>query len=62
VDGVAQRDQGQTWGGVVLVAGLAIATELGVTLIQRVTTPRGLRLERERARGGAPDALPVTTA
>jgi osmoprotectant transport system permease protein len=63
VDGVAQRDVGQTWGGVILVAGLAIAVELGVTLIQRVTTPQGLRLERERARGGgAETALPVTTA
>jgi osmoprotectant transport system permease protein len=62
VDGVAQRDVGQTWGGVILVAGLAIATELGVTLIQRVTTPQGLRLERERARGGTPEtALSVAT-
>jgi osmoprotectant transport system permease protein len=52
VNGVAQHDVGQTWGGVILVAGLAIATELGFTLTQRVTTPRGLRLERERARTG----------
>jgi osmoprotectant transport system permease protein len=62
VNGVAQRDEGQTWGGVILVAGLAIAVELGFTLIQRVTMPRGLRLERERARGGSTNALPVTTA
>src|SRR3954471_16979462 len=51
VDGVAQRDVGQTWGGVILVAALAITTELGVTVIQRLTTPRGLVLERDRARG-----------
>ncbi len=62
VDGVAQNDEGQTWGGVVLVAGLAIVTELGFTLIQRTTTPQGLRLERERARGGPEPALTVTTA
>ena len=63
VDGVARNDVGQTWGGVILVAALAIATELGFTLIQRVTTPTGLRLERERARGGVAEAaLPVTTA
>jgi osmoprotectant transport system permease protein len=62
VNGVAQRDEGQTWGGVILVAGLAVATELGFTAIQRLTTPRGLRLERERAQGGgAENALPVTT-
>jgi osmoprotectant transport system permease protein len=63
VNGVAQRDAGQTWGGVILVAGLAIATELVFTLVQRIATPKGLKLERERARGGRPEtALPVTTA
>jgi osmoprotectant transport system permease protein len=62
VDGVAQRDQGQTWGGVILVAMLAIATELGITLIQRVTMPAGLRLERERARTRPEASLPVTEA
>ena len=50
VNGVAQHDEGQTWGGVILVAGLAIATELGFALLQRVTTSPGLRLERERSR------------
>jgi osmoprotectant transport system permease protein len=50
VNGVAQRDVGQTWGGVILVAGLAICTEIGFTIFQRVSTPRGLRLEREKAR------------
>ena len=30
VDGVARNDVGQTWGGVILVAALAIATELGL--------------------------------
>jgi hypothetical protein len=59
---VARNDVGQTWGGVILVAALAITTELGFALIQRVTTPMGLRLERERARGGVAEAaLPVTT-
>jgi osmoprotectant transport system permease protein len=62
VDGVAQRDQGQTWGGVILVATLAIATELAFTLIQRVTTPAGLRLERERARVRPETALSVAEA
>jgi osmoprotectant transport system permease protein len=63
VDGVARNDVGQTWGGVILVAALAIATELGFTAVQRLTTPTGLRLERERARGGVAEAaLPVTTA
>ena len=50
VNGVAQHDVGQTWGGVILVAGLAITTELAFTLLQRATTPLGLRLERDRTR------------
>jgi osmoprotectant transport system permease protein len=43
VDGVAQRDTGQIFGGVVLVAGLVIATELVFAVTQRVLTSRGLR-------------------
>lgn len=50
VDGVAQRDDGQLWSGVLLVAFLAIATELSFGALQRRGTSRGLRLERERAR------------
>lgn len=50
VDGYAQRDDGQIFGGVFLVAGLAITTEIAFAILQRALTSRGLRLEQERAR------------
>ena len=43
VDGIAQNDDGQVWGGVVLVAGLAIATEVAVGLLERLARSPGLR-------------------
>lgn len=46
VDGMAQISRGgigQIFGGVILVAGLVIVTELVFALIQRRLTPRGLR-------------------
>jgi osmoprotectant transport system permease protein len=46
VDGIAQRDGGQILGGVILVAGLVIVTELGFALAQRRLTPRALRAHR----------------
>jgi osmoprotectant transport system permease protein len=49
VDGLAQRDDGQVWGGVVLVAGLAIATEVAVGLLERLTRVPGLRSPGTRA-------------
>jgi len=49
IDGYARQDNGQIWGGVVLVAGLAITTELLFVLLQRRLTPRGLRLQQAHA-------------
>jgi len=46
VDGMAQISQGgvgQIFGGVLLVGGLVIVSELIIALFQRVLTPRGLR-------------------
>ena len=43
VDGFAQGNDGMTLGGAVLVAALAIATELGFGLLERLTTPRHAR-------------------
>jgi osmoprotectant transport system permease protein len=43
VDGIAQNDDGQVFGGVVLVAGLAIATEVAVGLLERLARSPGLR-------------------
>ncbi len=56
IDGMAQISRGgiaQIFGGVVLVAGLVIATELVIGLVQRLLTPRGLRLERSNSTASA---------
>jgi len=45
VDGVAQQDVGQTMGGVILVAGLALAVDGLFALLQRVTTSPGIRAQ-----------------
>lgn len=44
IDGLAQGDKVQLFGGAVLIAVLSILTELGLGLLQRVLTPAGLRL------------------
>ena len=44
VNGISQGDQGQIFGGVVLVAGLVLVTELCFAIAQRLLTPRGLRM------------------
>ena len=59
VDGIAQNDDGQIWGGVVLVAGLALLTEGILALVQRRTTSGGLRQETS---GRAPVRVPAAEA
>ena len=44
IDGIARREYDRLWAGVVLVAGLAIVTELAFALIQRRLTSPGLRV------------------
>jgi osmoprotectant transport system permease protein len=52
VEGIAQRDDGMTFGGVVLVAGLALAVEGGFVLFLRVIRSPGLvRMELVSAVG-----------
>lgn len=43
IDGLARRDEGMLYGGVVLVAGLAIGTDLLLGWLQRRLTPRGVK-------------------
>lgn len=43
VDGFAQGDDGMTVGGAMLVALLAVATEIGFALVERAATPRNER-------------------
>ncbi len=55
IDGIARRDDGMLYGGVVLVAVLAIGTDLLLSWLQRRLTPRGVRMatELETERAGA---------
>jgi osmoprotectant transport system permease protein len=60
VDGLAQRDVTQLFAGALLVALLSIAVELGLTLAQRLTVPRGLRVPefvQEEVRPGPAPAM-----
>jgi osmoprotectant transport system permease protein len=56
IDGIARRDDGSIYAGVVLVAALAIGVDLGMAALQRVLTPRGVRVATaaERPGGGEP--------
>ena len=57
IDGIARRDDGMLYGGVLLVAGMAIGTDVLLSWLQRRLTQRGVRmaaeLESERASAGA---------
>ena len=54
VEGIAQRDDGMTFGGVVLVGLLALAVEGAFVLVQRVIRSPGLaRMDGARAATGA---------
>jgi osmoprotectant transport system permease protein len=43
IDGIARRNDGMLFTGVILVAGLAIGVDLGMSWLQRRLTPRALR-------------------
>ena len=54
VEGIAQRNDGMTFGGVVLVAALALAVEAGFVLLLRlIRSPGRPRMELSRAATGA---------
>jgi osmoprotectant transport system permease protein len=61
VDGLSQRDFVQVFAGALLVAALSAATELTLSLLQRLLTPAGLRsaARRERRRAAAAAAAPA---
>jgi osmoprotectant transport system permease protein len=58
VEGIAQRDDGMTYGGVVLVAGLALAVEGTFVLVGRLIRSPGLP-RRDRSRGAAGLVMPL---
>jgi len=51
IDGIAQNDDGQLFGGVVLAAGLTLLTEGGFSLLQRAVESPGLRHARDATAG-----------
>ena len=55
IDGIARRDDGMLYVGVLLVAILAIGTDVLLTWLQRRLTPRGVRIAIE---GGAASGQP----
>ena len=55
IDGIAQQDDAQLFMGAVLVAILAIATELAFAGLQRIAISPGLRGRVQAARGSAAD-------
>ncbi len=54
VDGIAQNNDGQVFGGVLLVATLAIATEAAVEILVRLARSSGANRSSEPARAVAP--------
>ena len=64
IDGIARRDFDRLFAGVVLVAGLALITELGIALLQRRLTSAGLRADAARSDAAIPRTadLPPSTA
>lgn len=49
IDGFAQQDYTKLFAGAVLVAALAMATELSLSAVERLLVPRGIRLQRTAA-------------
>lgn len=49
IDGIYRSDEGMLYAGVLLVAGLAIGTDVALGWAQRRLTPRGVRLATEGA-------------
>jgi osmoprotectant transport system permease protein len=53
IDGIARRDEGMLYAGVVLVAVLAIGTDALLSWLQRRLTPQGVRIATEDPAGAA---------
>lgn len=54
IDGKAQGDSAQLLGGAILVALLAILTEVAFSLLERVVAPKGTKQRRARWQSGEP--------
>ena len=58
VDGLAQRDDVQVFAGALLVAVLAVLTEVTLASVQRRLTPRGRRAD-DAVAGSHPISVPL---
>ena len=54
IDGKSQGDSAQLLGGAILVALLAILTEMAFSVVERVATPKGTQRRRARLASGRP--------
>jgi len=61
VDGIARRNDGMLYAGVVLVAALAIGVDVGMSWLQRRLTPRALRPGAMARTASAPDTTASAT-
>lgn len=58
IDGIARNEDGRLFAGVILVAGLALAHEGGLAILQRLVTPLGVRRAVARSAAGHPVRSP----
>jgi osmoprotectant transport system permease protein len=59
VDGIAQGDDAQTFGGAILIGALAIAAELVLAFAERFVVPKPLRTRTRRGRRPVPTLDPA---
>jgi osmoprotectant transport system permease protein len=62
IDGMARNEDGMLNAGVILVAGLAIGTDLLLSALQRRLTPRGVRVAAGQEDGARASAATATTS
>jgi osmoprotectant transport system permease protein len=61
IDGLRRNDDGMLYAGVILVAGLAIGTDLLLSVLQRRLTPRGVRVAAGQDEDTTPQEATATT-
>lgn len=54
IDGKSQGDSAQLLGGAILVALLAVLTEVAFSVLERLVSPKGVRVKRARWESGRP--------
>jgi osmoprotectant transport system permease protein len=62
IDGMARNEDGMLYAGVILVAGLAIGTDLLLSALQRRLTPRGVRVAAGQEDGARASAATATSS